>query len=116
MDADLTFNSIPFAKSFDEKDGSVRKSTARGINTPDVMIIKTQDYVDSKTKVPGRRYTLRIDRVDIDGSQRSITTSMYFVIAVPESASSAAVTDVVATFKAVVANASLITKVLNDEK
>jgi hypothetical protein len=116
MNADLTFNTIVFKKSFDEKDGSERRSTTRAINTPDLMIIKSQDFVDSGTKVPGRRYTGRIDRVDIDANLQSITTSAYFVIAVPATASSAQVTDVVTTFKAVVADATFIAAVLNNEK
>jgi hypothetical protein len=116
MNADLTFNTIVFKKSFDEKDGSERRSTARAINTPDMMIIKSQDYVDSVTKVAGRRYTGRIDRVDIDANLQQITTSAYFVIAVPTTASSGQVTDVVTTFKAVVADANFIAAVLNNEK
>ena len=116
MNADLTFNTIVFKKSFDEKNGSERRSTARAVNTPDIMIIKTQDYVDSKTKVAGVRYTGRIDRIDIDANLQEINTSMYFVIAVPKTATSAQVTDVVTTFKAVVADSAFVTAVLNNEK
>jgi hypothetical protein len=116
MNADLTFNSIVFKKSFDEKDGSERRSIARAINTPDLLIIKSQDYVDSATKVAGKRYTGRVDRVDIDANLQSITTSMYFVIAVPSTAAQAAVDAVVASFKAVVADANFVTNVLNNEK
>jgi len=116
MNADLTFNTIVFKKSFDEKDGSERRSTARAINTPDVLIIKTQDYVDSATKVPGRRYTGRVDRYDVDANLATIVTSMYFVIAVPNTAATASVTDVITTFKAVVADANFVTNVLNNEK
>lgn len=116
MNADLTFNTIVFKKSFDEKDGSERQSTARGINTPDKLIIKSQDYVDSVTKVPGRRYTARVDRSDIDSELRQILSSAYLVIAVPETASQAAIDNVVATFKAVVADASFVANVLNNEK
>jgi len=116
MQADLTFNTIVFAKSFDEKDGSERRSTARGINTPDVLSIKTQSYIDSATKVSGKRYTARVDRTTIDASLRSITTSMYFVIAVPDTALAADVSNVQATFKALVADANFMTAVLNNEK
>jgi hypothetical protein len=116
MNADLTFNSIVFKKSFDEKDGSERRSIARAINTPDLLIIKSQDYVDSATKVAGKRYTGRVDRVDIDANLQSITTSMYFVIAVPSTAAQAAVDAVVATFKAVVADSNFVANVLNNEK
>jgi hypothetical protein len=116
MNADLTFNTIVFKKSFDEKGGSERRSVARSINTPDLLIIKTQEYVDSKTKVSGTRYTGRVDRIDIDANLQEINTSMYFVIAVPKTAAGASVTDVVTTFKAVVADANFVTNVLNNEK
>jgi hypothetical protein len=116
MNADLTFNTIVFKKSFDEKGGSERRSTARAINTPDLLIIKTQDYVDSATKVAGTRYTGRVDRVDLDANNTLITTSMYFVIAVPKTAAGASVTDVVTTFKAVVADTNFVANVLNGEK
>lgn len=116
MNADLTFNTIVFKKSFDEKDGSERQSTARAINTPDKMIIKSQQYVDSSTKVPGIRHTARIDRHDVDANGVTYVTSFYFVAAIPSLASSAQVTDVVTTFKAVVADANFITNVLNNEK
>lgn len=116
MDADLTFNSVAFKKAWDLKDESLRQSITRGINTPDKLIIKSQSYVDSATKVAGRRYTVRIDRVDIDANNVNVVTSAYLVIAVPSTAEQADLDVVVATFKAAVANADLIAKVLNDEK
>jgi hypothetical protein len=116
MDADLTFNSVAFKKSFDTKDESLRRSTTRGINEPDDLIIKSQDYVDSKTKVSGRRYTIRFDRTDIDANLIPIVQSAYLVIAVPSTAVQADLDVLVATFKAGVANADLIAKTLNNEK
>jgi predicted RNA-binding protein with TRAM domain len=41
---------------------------------------------------------------------------MYFVIAVPKTAAGASVTDVVTTFKAVVADTNFVANVLNGEK
>lgn len=116
MNADLTFNTIVFKKSYDTKEESLRQSTTRGVNTPDKLVIKSQDYVDSSTKVPGTRYTGRVDRVDIDANLAEITTSAYFVLAVPKTATQAQIDNVVATFKAVVADASFVTNVLNNEK
>lgn len=116
MNADLTFNTIVLKKSFDTEDSSERRSTARGINTPDLLTIKSQAYVDSETKVPGTRYTGRIDRVTIDANLQSIKTSCYFVFAVPATALTADVTDVTTTFKAIVADASFMAAVLNNEK
>lgn len=116
MNADLTFNTIVFAKNYDLKEESKRSSVARSVNTPDVLWIRSQDYVDSKTKVPGQRFTGRIDRVDIDANLTEITTSAYFVIAVPKTATQAQVDNVVATFKAAVADASLISNILAGQK
>jgi hypothetical protein len=116
MNADLTFNTIVFKKSYDTQDKSERQSTARAINTPDTMIIQSQDYVDSETKISGRRYTGRIDRVDYDANLARIKTSCYFVFAVPSTATQAQVDDVKTTFKAVVADANFMANVLNNEK
>lgn len=116
MNADLTFNTIVFKKSYDNVDVGFRQSITRGINTPDKLIIKSQSYVDTVTKVPGLRYTGRVDRDDIDANLQKITTSMYFVVAVPSTATQAQVDNVVATFKAVVADANFVVNVLNNEK
>lgn len=116
MNADLTFNTIVFKKSFDAKDESLRQSTTRSINTPDSLIVRSQDYVDSATKVAGRRFTVRVDRTDIDANLQTILSSAYVVIAVPKTATQAQIDNVVATFKAAVADASLIAAVLNNEK
>lgn len=116
MNADLTFNSVAFKKSFDTKDESLRRSTTRSINEPDDMIIKSQAYVDSKTKVAGFRYTIRFDRTDIDANLTPIVQSAYLVIAVPSTAVQADLDVLIATFKAAVADANLIANVLNNEK
>jgi len=118
MNADLTINTIVFAKSFDEKDGSERRSTARGINTADLLTIKRQDAIDSKTKIAQKRFLVRVDREDIDPttSQKYIT-SVYFVVCVPTLATQAQVDNVIATFKALVASSSpnYVAQVLNSE-
>ncbi len=116
MNADLTFNSIVFKKSFDNETGSERRSTTRGINTPDLLTIKSQSYTDSATKVPGQRYTGRVDRDVIDANGQKYTTSCYFVYSVPALAVSGDITAVTATFKALVADADFMANVLNNEK
>lgn len=116
MNADLTFNSVVFAKSFDIEGKSVRRSIARGINTPDELIIMSQPYVDSQTKVAGNRYTARVDRYDIDANVEKILTAAYVVIPVPETCTQAQLDVVLATFKAVVADASFLTNVLAGQK
>lgn len=118
MNADLTINTIVFAKSFDEKDGSERRSTARGINTADILTVKRQDATDSATKLATKRYLVRFDRENINAvTSQKYTTSAYFVIVVPSIAESEDVSDVVATLRAFVASTSpnYITQVLNSE-
>jgi len=115
MNADLTFNTIVFKKSFDLKGESERQSIARGVNTPDKLVIKGQDYVDSVTKIPGKRFTGRVDRYDLDAGLNKIITSMYFVLAIPSTATQAQVDNVIATFKACVADANLIVNIENGE-
>jgi hypothetical protein len=66
--------------------------------------------------VAGKRFTIRVDRHDIDANLQKIITSAYCVIAVPETVTSTQLTTTVATFKAAIADADLITAVLNDEK
>lgn len=116
MDLNLTYNSVVFSHSYTDKDASLRRSIARGINTPDDLIVKSQTYVDSKTKVSGNRYTIRIDQHDVDANLQKIITSAYLVIAVPDTATSTQVNLAVATFKAAVANADLIANVLGGQK
>lgn len=116
MNADLTFNSIVFKRAYDTKEESLRNSTTRGVTTPDQLIIKSQEYVDSKTKVPGQRFTIRVDRHDIDANLAKIISSAYLVIAVPSTVTSTQLNTVVATFKAAVADADLVANVLNSEK
>jgi hypothetical protein len=116
MNADLTFNSVVFKKSYDAQNESLRQSVARALNTPDQMIVRSQPYTDSKTKVSGTRYTIRFDRYDLDATLQKILSSAYCVIAVPETVTQAQFDVLVATFKAAVADANLITNVLNNEK
>lgn len=115
MNADLTINSIVFAKSYDDKSGSERRSTARGINTPDVMSVKRQQFTDSATKVPGTRYLVSFDRHDLSEAGEARVTRAYLVLQVPSTAEAGDVTAIVATFKAAVADADLIGDVLNSE-
>jgi hypothetical protein len=117
MNADQTYNSIVFKKTADDfTNGSERQSVARAINTPDILSIKSQDYTDSKTKVPGRRHTFRLDRHDLDANLAKIDSSISCTLAVPSTVTTAQYDVIVATFKAIVADATFITNVLNNEK
>lgn len=108
MNADLTFNSIAFEKRFDEKSHSERASVSRGINTPDLLIIKNGPYVDSKTKVSGTQTVTRFERHNVDANGQKYITSGYVVLQVPELASSTDTSALLATLKAGVADADLL--------
>lgn len=97
MNNDLTISTLAFKlKASDIVDGSERRETSRGINLPEVMTIKSQKYVDSATKLPGKRTVLRFDRYVAGTDGQPVVVSAYLVSAVP---SDAAVTsaDVTAT-------------------
>jgi hypothetical protein len=115
MNADLTFNSVAFKKSYDTKDESLRRSTTRDISTPDDLTVRTQDYVDSVTKVPGTRKSVRVDRWDVDANGTKYCTSIYVVLQVPNVENSTDLGVALATFKAAVADANLLANVLNGE-
>jgi len=121
MNADITENSITFAKTFDDRSGSERRSTARGVNTADLLIVKHQDAMDNVNKVATKRHLLRIDREDIDSiTGEKYVTSFYATAVIPVNATSTQVDDVLATFRAVVANVTsgtnYLAQLLNDER
>lgn len=87
MNNDLTISTLTFAlKASDIKDGSMRRDVSRGVNLPTVMTIKSQDYVDSATKLPGKRTVLRFDRYVAGTDGKPIPVSAYLVAAVPADA------------------------------
>lgn len=116
MNADLTFNSIVFEKQYDSKEESARSSIARGINTPDKLFIRSQSYVDSVTKVPGQRFLISVERVDIDPNNALISQRAQVTIAVPVTSVQASIDVLIATLKAAVANADLIADVIAGQK
>jgi len=116
MNADQTYNSVVFKKSYDNETTSLRQSIARGINEPDQLTIRNQTYVDSKTKVQGQRFNIRVGRVDIDANLVPVETSFAVTIQIPSTAVQGDVDVVLATFKALVADASFLSNVMNSEK
>lgn len=116
MTDSLTFNSVVHELSYKDKNESLRQSSARGINTPDQMFVRSQPYTDSVTKVPGTRFVVRFDRHDLDPSSAKIISSAYAVFLVPSTVTTAQYDVIVATFKAAIANADLVADVLNNEK
>lgn len=84
MNADLTINTLSFTQRFsDKQNGSERREISRGVNLPEVMTVKHQDYVDSKTKVPGTRSVLRFDRYVLGADGKILPVSAYLVVAAP---------------------------------
>jgi hypothetical protein len=116
MVADPTINSIAFIKTFDNEEGSERRSTTRGINTPDVLTIRNAPYTDPVTKVPGIRYTAEIRRHDLDGSSEPYASKASVSISVPSTENNTDLAVLVATLKAFVAHADYIAAMLNNER
>lgn len=116
MNANITFNSIAFNKSYDDKSGSVRQSSARGINNPDRLTIETHEYTDSKTKVKGKRFIARLDCSYTGSDTVVVPITMYTVIGIPSTVPSASIDTVLATYKAMVADAGFLPAVMNDER
>lgn len=109
MDNDQTYNSIAFEMAGFETAKSTRKSVARGINTPDVLIIQHQDARDSVTDLATKRTNIRYEYWKTHTS----TGKRYRVVRavtseVPELAETADLTAANVTFRAMVADADLI--------
>jgi hypothetical protein len=111
-----TINSVVFTLSYKDADKSLRQSTARGINTPDRLIVQSQPYKDSTTKVDGTRYALKIERHDVDANLQKIISTATVTFGVPSTVTTAQFDVLVATLKAAVAHADYIAAVLNNEK
>jgi len=86
MDNNLTVSTLAFNLRFSDKQaGSERVETSRGVNLPEIMTIRHESYVDSKTKVPGRRSVLRFDRhLEFSGERGISPVSAYLVVQVPQ--------------------------------
>jgi len=87
MNNDLTISTLAFKlQASDIVDGSVRREVSRGVNLPEVMTIKSAKYVDSATKLPGKRTVLRFDRYVAATDGQPIPVSAYLVVTVPSDA------------------------------
>jgi hypothetical protein len=83
MNNDITVSTLSFKLIYSDKTGSLRRETSRGASLPTEILIKHEDYVDSKTKVSGKRTLVRIDyyMTMTDGVIRPV--SLYSVLAAP---------------------------------
>lgn len=83
MDSNLTISTLTFNLVYSDKTGSLRRETSRGASLPTELLIKHQDYIDSTTKVAGKRSLVRLDyyMTMTDGVIRPV--SLYAVLAAP---------------------------------
>jgi hypothetical protein len=83
MDNNLTVSALTFNLIYSDKTGSLRREISRGASLPTELLIKHQDYVDSSTKVAGKRTLVRFDyyMTMTDGVIRPV--SYYSVFAAP---------------------------------
>lgn len=85
MNNDLTIDTLAFKwQGSSPEEGSLRRETSRGVNLPTELRIKHQDYVDSATKVPGKRSLVRFDRFVALSSGVIAPVSFYCVCTVPK--------------------------------
>lgn len=83
MNADLTINTLSFKQVYSDLNGSLRREVSRGTNLPTELSIKHQSYVDSATKVAGKRHLARFDRYVALSTGQIVPVSAYAVVAVP---------------------------------
>lgn len=117
MNDTLTFNTIAFERAGFPINGSLRSSSARGIFTPDKLIIWEQAYTDPETKIPGKQVQARFDR----WATNSVTGKLYrqsiwVVSQISNESVAADDTALNATFKAAIADANFLTDLQNSEK
>lgn len=106
MQNDLTISTLTFSlQASDLKDGSKRREVSRGVNLPEIMTIKSKDYVDSATKKAGKSTVVRFDRYVAGTDGSPIAVSAYLVVMVP--------TDVAITSADVLAVVSRINGVID---
>lgn len=116
MDADLTIDAIVYKKNWDDPDkGSQRSSNARGLNTPDILTVRGQDYTDSKTSVSGRRITVRFERHMIDSATATpYIAAMHLVMSVPSLSTTTDMTELKEAIAGFISG-GFVTNVLNGE-
>ena len=85
MNDNLTVSALAFnLKAKDLVGGSERREISRGVSLPEIMTIKSQDYVDSSTKIAGVRTVLRFDRHLLMSTGVIAPVSAYLVVTRPK--------------------------------
>lgn len=83
MNGDLTISTLSFKQVYSDKGESLRRETSRGANVPTELKVAHADYVDSKTKVSGKRHLVRFDRYVQLSTGAIAPVSAYAVVTVP---------------------------------
>lgn len=63
MNPNLTVSTLTFTQQFSDKTGSQRREVSRGVNLPENMYVKHQNYVDSASKRAGSQSALIFEYV-----------------------------------------------------
>jgi hypothetical protein len=63
MNSALTISTLTFTQAYSDKSGSLRREVSRGVNLPELMYIKHQNYTDAATKRPGTQSALIFEYV-----------------------------------------------------
>jgi hypothetical protein len=61
MNASLTLSTLVFGQQYSDKSGSLRQEVSRGVNLPTRLLIRHQDVIDSATKLPAVRSSIRTE-------------------------------------------------------
>jgi hypothetical protein len=61
MNASLTLSTLVFNQLYSDKTGSLRQEVSRGVNLPTRLLIRHQDVIDSATKLPAVRSSIRVE-------------------------------------------------------
>jgi len=86
MNADITLNTLSFKQTANSETGSIRREISRGVNLPEVLTIRHQDYTDKSTNTPGVRSNIRLDRYVAKVSGEIVPVSISVTVAVPTDA------------------------------
>jgi hypothetical protein len=57
----LTLSTLVFNMLYSDKTGSARQEVSRGVNIPTKLLVRHQDVVDSATKLPATRSSVRFE-------------------------------------------------------
>jgi hypothetical protein len=108
MNLSLTISTLVFNQLYSDKAGSERRETSRGLNLPEVMLIKHRDTVDAKNGITVQQSLVQFDRVMLlsNGKYFPVTGKLTLVIPKDSAVEAADVTSVVARFAQVIQGAN----------